>query len=130
MIYTVTFLILLVFTASVMGMTVHAGLQKRRRVHLARAITTIVLLAATVLFAYLMSVYERILPEPEMNTHRIFSATITYTVPAVVITGILLWRNPRWRLAHRLCVGVLVLATVCALGTGLWVLYISEARTP
>ncbi len=130
MTYTVMFLILLLCTAAVMGMTVHAGLRKRRRAHLARAITTIVLLVGTVAFAYLMSAYERVLPEREMATHRIFSTTVTYTVPAVVITGILLWRNPRWRRAHQSCVGVLVLATVCALGTGLWALYLSEARTP
>ena len=129
MIYTVTFLILLLCTATMMGMTVHAGLRKRRRAHLARAITTIVLLTVSVVFAYLMSLYERVLPAREMGIHRIFSMTVACTVSAVVITGILLWRNPRWRRAHQWCVGVLVLATVCALGTGLWVLFLSEART-
>ena len=130
MIYTITFLILLPFTAVMMGMTVHAGMRKRRWAHVVRAITTVALLNATVVFAYLMSLYERQLPEREMGIHRIFSMTVAGVVPIVAITGILLWRNPRWRRAHRWCVGVLVLATVGAFGTGMWVLFVSEARTP
>jgi hypothetical protein len=129
MIYTIMFLILLLFTAVMMGMTVLAGIRKQRRTHVVRAITTVVSLTAAVIFAYLMSLYERVLPPREMAIHRIFSMTVAGITPAVVITGILLWRKPRWRRAHRWCVGVLVLATVGALGTGLWVLFLS-ARAP
>lgn len=129
MIYTLTFLSLLVTTVGLMVLTMHAGIRKHRRAHLARALATVALLCATVVFAYLMSKYERLLPEREMAIHRIFSMTVAVAVPAVAITGILLWRDARWRRWHRWCVGLLVTATAAAFGTGMWVLFLSTARS-
>ena len=126
MTYTVTFLTLLPVTAVLMGMTVRAGLRKRRRAHVTGAVSTVLSLSATVVFAYLMSLHERVLPGREMGIHRVFSMTVACVVPAVVITGILLWREPRWRRAHQWCVGVLVLGTIGAFGTGIWVLLLSH----
>jgi CDP-diglyceride synthetase len=126
MIYTTLFLIGLCLTAAAMALTVVSGVKRRRRVHLARAISTVVLLAVTVVFAYLMGRYERSLPEREMGIHRIFSMTVAGVLPFVAITGIMLWRDGRWRRLHQICVGVLLIGTVCALATGLWVLSLSE----
>ena len=81
--------------------TVLAGLRKRRRAHLARAITTVVLLAITVFFAYQMKT-ERDFPVEEMKIHRIFSTSIACIVPLLALTGAMLWRRPGWRTAHRL----------------------------
>ena len=128
MIYTALFLVCMTATAIAMGLTLWTGHKAQRRAHLARALTTVAMLVLTVLFAWLMSVYERVLPEREMAIHRIFSITVAVAVPLVAITGIKLWRQPSWRQAHRAMVGLLVVATVGALGTGLWVLWLSTAR--
>lgn len=126
MTYTILFLVGLSLTSVAMALTVVSGRKGHRRTHLIRAISTVVLLAVAVVFAFLMQAYERKLPAREMGIHRIFSMTVAWVVPFVVITGILLWRNPRWRRLHQICVGVLLIGTVGALVTGIWVLSLSE----
>ena len=128
MIYTSGFLLGLLVTVLVMIRTIQSGIASDRRAHLRRALATVVSLAVTVLFAYLMSAHERLMPEREMDIHRIFSRAITWTVPFVAGTGALLWRYPGWRWPHRICVVVLLLATLGAAVTGVWALCVSSPR--
>ncbi len=125
--YTTAFLIFLGATVVAIVLTVLAGLRKRRRAHLVRAITTVVLLAITIYFAYQMDT-ERVFPVEEMKIHRIFSRSIACIVPLLVFTGAMLWRRPGWRPAHRLFIVLFLVDALCAAVTGIWVLYLSVPR--
>jgi len=50
--------------------------------------------------------------------------TLAYLGP--VITGVCLWRNPRWRTRHRRAVAVALGLTAVALVTGTWMILAAE----
>ena len=128
MAYTASFLVFLVLTALAMAWTVRDGLRRNRLGHVRRALSTVALLVVTVVLAYLMGQHERHLPEDAMRVHRWFSVSVAVDVPLVALTGIGLWRNEKYRNAHRALVTLLVLATLGAFSTGLWVLFHSTPR--
>ena len=105
--------------------TLIAGLKKQRRAHVFRAVTTVVLLVVTIVFAFLLGKVRDFPPE-EMAIHKIFSRTGAYMVIPVAFTGAMLWRGPAWRWVHRACVAIFLLAVLAASGTGIWVFSLSS----
>jgi hypothetical protein len=126
--YTLWFLICLGLTVLAIVATVVAGRQAERHRHLRRALTTIVLLGLTVVFAVLMARHERTFPDDVMRIHRVFSISVSCILPLVAISGIMLWTRPEWRRVHRVCVAAFLLAALGASLTGVWMLSLSELR--
>lgn len=120
----VGFLSFLGLTVVGLVVTVIAGLKKQRRVHLFRALTTVVLLGVTIVFAFLLG-GVRDFPPDEMAIHKIFSRTGAYMVIPVTFTGAMLWNRPGWRWAHRACIAVFLAGVLGAAVTGVWVLSLS-----
>ena len=121
---TVMFFVFLGLTVVGIAGTLFYGLKKRRRIHLISALSTVVLLAVTVVFAYMLGEVRDFPPE-EMAFHKIFSHSSTYSLLAVALTGVKLWRSPSWRWAHRVCIAVFLLSALTATCTGLWVFWLS-----
>ncbi len=121
---TIGFLVALLLTVVALGATLVSGLRRRRKPHLVRAIATVVLLATTVVFALLLG-EVRHFPEWEMSVHKIFSRAGAFLVVPIVVTGAMLWRRPGWRSAHRVFVGLFLIAVLGAAATGVWVLWLS-----
>jgi hypothetical protein len=63
-----------------------------------------------------------------MATHTIFARAAGLLVLPVALTGIMLWRRPSWRIVHRVCVYVLLVALVIAIGTGIWAFSLSTPK--
>ena len=126
--FTIGFLVSLGLTVVLIALTLQSGIGGRRRAHLARALTTVGLLAVTVVFAFLMAEYERLFVPEKMRVHRMFSMTVAFVVPAVALTGAMLWKRPGWRWPHKICIGVFLLAALGAAVTGVWVLWTSTAK--
>ena len=121
---TIGFLVSLALTVVALLVTVVSGLRKQRHAHLRRAIVTVLLMAVTIVFAFLLG-DVREFPAEEMAIHKIFSRTGAYMVPPVAITGAMLWRRPGWRWPHRLCIGVFLVGVLGAAVTGVWILALS-----
>ena len=121
---TVLFLTFLGLTLASVVVTLIFGLKKRRRAHLVSAITTAVLLVVAIVFALLLG-QVRDFPSDEMAIHKIFSNSGAYLFLVVVFTGSMLWKSPGWRWAHRICIGLFLVAALCATVTGFWVFALS-----
>lgn len=126
--YTTWFLVCLGLTVVAVVMTLRSGLRKNRRQHLIRALSSVLFLAVTVVFAYLMGEYERKFPETHMKIHKVFSLGVAAVVPMVALTGALLWRRPGWRNAHRIFVLVFLCGVAGASVTGVWMLAVSSLK--
>lgn len=121
---TVMFFVFLGLTVLGIVSTLFLGLKKRRRAHLTSAVSTTVLLVITVVFALMLG-KVRDFPPDEMAFHKIFSHASAYSLLAVAITGMGLWRAPSWRWLHRICIAVFLLSALTATCTGLWVFSLS-----
>lgn len=124
---TTGFLIFLVLTVLGLFFAVRAGVRRQRVPHLRWALSTVGLLAITVFFAFQMD-KVRAFPVEEMKIHDVFSKSAAYLIPPAALTGWALWHKPGFRWAHRICVGLFLLATVGAAITGFWVLSLSSLK--
>lgn len=123
----IAFFTCLGLTLASMVLTMAAGRRARRRQHLRRAIVTVVLLVVSVALALWLG-RVRDFPPEQMAIHKWFARTAGVLVLPVAVTGILLWHRPGWRTAHKACVYLLVLISVVAVGTGIWVFTLSTPR--
>jgi len=127
MLLTITFFVALGLTAVGVLVTMRAGRRGDRRSHLRRALATVALLIATVVLA-LMVGELRNFPDPAMAIHKVIARTNGFLVLAVVFTGIMLWRRPGWRIAHKGCVYVMAVLLVIAIATGIWAFSLSTPK--
>ena len=128
MTYTTWFLVCLGLTVMVVLLTLRSGLKKERGQHLIRALSSVVLLAITVVFAYLMGEYEKEFPAGHMRVHRFFSLSVAGVVPLVALSGAVLWRRPNWRNVHRTFVVLFLCGAAGATVTGIWMLAVSSPK--
>ena len=127
MLLSITFFVALGLTVLGVLLTVQSGRRGDRRVHLIRALSTVALLVVTIMLALWLG-RQREFPDDAMATHTIFARTAGLLVLPVALTGIMLWRRPSWRIAHRVCVYLLAVVLVIAIGTGIWMFSLSTPR--
>ncbi|HLU40326.1 MAG TPA: hypothetical protein VK081_13155 [Planctomycetota bacterium] len=121
------FWLCLAATLVLVGLTLATGRRRRRRAHVALALAAVALLAVTVVFAERMA-GARDFPRGPMRIHLVFAKSAAFMVLPVAVTGILLWRSPRTRWAHRAAVIAFLTLTVIAIGTGTWVFSLSTPK--
>jgi hypothetical protein len=114
-------------TAAMLAVAMHSGYRGRRRRHLAAAPVALLCLAGAILLAEQMARARLFPPEP-MRIHLVFAKLGVLLVVPVVVTGLLLWRAPRWRRWHRLAVFLFLAGVLAATGTGIWVFSQSVPR--
>lgn len=107
--------------------TVVSGLRRRRRVHLVCALSAVSSLVLTIVLAERMGATRRF-PAAEMRVHLWFAKSAALMVLPVALSGLALWRRPRWRPLHRAAVVLFLLLTVIASGTGVWVYGLSTPK--
>ena len=127
MVLSFAFFAALALSALGVVVTIRAGRRGDRRSHLRRALATVVLLVVAVVLALMLG-EVRTFPEGTMAIHRFLARTTGVLVLAVVSTGILLWRRPKWRVVHRGLVYTLVVVMVAAIGTGTWAFLMSTPK--
>lgn len=107
--------------------TIASGLRRRRVAHLVFALLAVGLLTLTIVLAERVGAARTFPPGP-MRIHLWFAQSAACMVLPVVVTGVVLWRRPGFRWAHRVAVLVFLLLTVSASATGTWVFGMSEAK--
>ena len=125
MLISITFFLALAITVAAAFTTLQSGRRGDRRAHLVRALSTVVLLAVTVVMAHWLGKHREF-PEELMAIHKIIARVAGLMVVPVVCTGIMLWHRPSWRIAHRTCVYVFLAGILVATGTGIWVFALSS----
>ena len=127
MLLIITFFLTLGVTVVAVFMTLQTGRRGQRRAHLVRALCTVGLLGVTIVLALWLG-EQRDFPEQAMAIHKIFARTAGLMVFPVVGTGIMLWHRPAWRIVHRSCVYLFLVAILVASGTGIWVFALSTPK--
>ena len=127
MLISITFFAALVLTLVGILFTVLAGRRADRPAHVKWALSTVSLLVLTIVLALVLGRY-RDFPEEQMGIHKIFARTGGLMVLPVAFTGLMLWRRPGWRTAHKVCVYLFILVAVIAAGTGVWVFSLSTPK--
>lgn len=124
---TAGFLGSLALTLCGLGLVFWSGVRARMRVHLPAVACTVALLGLTIWFA------ERLGHEYDLETagaikpvHLALAklATAAYLLP--LSTGVLTWRNRRWRALHLVAACTTLLLTVAAAVTGTWMVLAAE----
>jgi uncharacterized membrane protein (DUF2068 family) len=117
----------LALTLCGLGVVFWSGVRARMRVHLPAVACTVALLGLTIWFA------ERLGREYDLETagaikpvHLALAklATAAYLLP--LTTGVLTWRNRRWRTLHLVAACTTLLLTVAAAVTGTWMVFAAE----
>lgn len=116
-----------VLTLVALAISVVSGLRQVRRLHLAVAPISMVLLAVAIVFAERMAAV-RSFPPDEMAIHLWFAKSAAVLALGVVATGLFLWRNPKARRIHLVCVVLFLVAAVTASATGVWVFGLSTPK--
>ena len=113
------FLANLAATVVALGLTVHAGLTRRRRCHY-------VLVGATLVLLFLAIVQAEIFgrgfdfEQSRLTTHLVFAFGSLAAIPGVAWSGVGLARGRVRRLVHRRWVGAFILLVVAAVATAIW----------
>ena len=124
---TAGFLGSLALTLCGLGVVFWSGLKARLRVHLPAVACTVLLLGLTIWFA------ERLGREYDLESAGLIKpvhlalaklATAAYLMP--LTTGVLTWRNRRWRTLHLVAAFTTLVLTVAAAVTGTWMVLASE----
>ncbi len=103
------------------------GWAGRRKTHIRFAFIAVAALAVTVVCAEELA-RVREFPASALATHLIFAKSTAALVLPVLISGVLLSRNPRWRLLHRIVVLLFCLDLLAATATGVWMFSSSAPR--
>ncbi len=98
-----------------------------RRVHLILAPVSLVFLGVAILLAVRMG-QTRNFPPDEMRIHRMFATSAALLALPVIASGLALFRSPRWRRVHRVCVILFFFTALVATGTGVWVFTMSTPK--
>ncbi|MEM7200326.1 MAG: hypothetical protein AAF628_08685 [Planctomycetota bacterium] len=101
-----------------------AGWRRQRRLHLWTGPSTLLVLFVTVLLAERLA-GEREFPDYAMRIHLPCAKTAGLLAIGVALTGVVLWRSGRGRVAHRVCVLLFLLGVVVATATGCWAFFLS-----
>jgi hypothetical protein len=107
-------------TVVALALALVTGRRGRRRAHLVVGPLALVLLAIAILFAEKLA-SVRSFPPGALAVHLVFAKTGALLALPVIVTGLLLLRNPRWRRAHWCCVLLFLAGVLTATGTGAWV---------
>lgn len=124
---TVGFFTFLVLTVAALGVVVVTGKRRQRRAHLSAVLVAVTLLGGAIWQAlrvgelYDLEAAGAITPI-HLNLARI--TTACYVLPA--ITGVLTWRNERWRRLHGRLAWTVVALTVITTITGVLMLMGAE----
>lgn len=117
----------LALTLCGLGLVFWSGMRARLRVHLPAVACTVALLGLTIWFA------ERLGGEYDLEAagaikpvHLLLAKLATAAYLAPLATGVLTWRNRRWRPVHRVAACATLALTVSAAVTGTWMLLAAE----
>jgi peptidoglycan biosynthesis protein MviN/MurJ (putative lipid II flippase) len=127
MLLSVAFFVALGLTGLGVVVTVRAGRRGDRRSHLRRALATLAMMTVAIVLALMLG-EVRDFPDPAMGIHKIVARTSGALVLAVVLTGIMLWHRPKWRILHRGLVYTMVVVLGVAIGTGIWAFLLSTPK--
>lgn len=116
-----------VVTLAALGAALWSGLTARRRWHLWLGPLGLLSLAVTILLAERLA-RQRDFPPDVLRIHLFFAQAGALLALPVVVTGLALARNPRWRRWHRSAVIVFALVAVAATGTGIWMFSLSTPK--
>ena len=109
-----------------MLLTFIAGRQARRRAHVIRAVSMVLLLVGTIVLALQLGKQRDFAVAGwVMDVHLVVARVAGCLVLPVAFTGIMLWSRPAWRPAHKVCVYLLLSITVIAIATGVWAFSLS-----
>lgn len=124
---TTGFLGSLVLTLVALGVTFWSGMTARLRVHLPSVACSVALLGLTIWFA------ERLGREYDLEAagaikpvHLTIAKFAAAAYLAPLTTGVLTWRNRRWRRVHLVAAFATLLLTVAAAVTGTWMVFAAE----
>jgi drug/metabolite transporter (DMT)-like permease len=123
----VGFFVFLLLTVAALGVVVATGLRRRRRLHVTFVIVALGLLGGAIVYAlrvgeiYDLEAAGAITPI-HLNLARI--TTVCYLLPA--ITGVLTWRDARWRKLHGRLAWTIVALTIVTTITGAMMLMGAE----
>lgn len=121
------FFVLLLLTVAALGVVVYTGLRRMRRLHVPMVLLALALLGGAIVYAlrvgeiYDLEAAGAITPI-HLNLARI--TTVCYLLPA--ITGVLTWRNERWRKLHGRLAWTIVALTIITTITGAMMLMGAE----
>ena len=124
-----SFVAAFVVTLALLGGVVASGIRGRRRQHVALVAGALASLGVTILLAYrLGDLYDLeaagAITPVHMSIARV--ATASYLLP--LATGILTWRDARWRRLHLVCAITALTLTVIAAATGTAMIAAAPAR--
>lgn len=128
---TTGFLGSLALTLVALGVTFWSGHNARLRVHLPAVACSVALLLVTIWYAeqlgreYDLEAAGRIKP-----VHLTLAKLATAAYLAPLVTGVMTWRNRRWRNVHRIAAFATLLLTVAAAATGTWMVFAAEPLDP
>jgi len=117
----------LALTLLLLGAVVATGLAARRRPHLTFVVLAVASLGVTIFFAERMGDHYDLDSAGWITPFHLWLAkatTLAYLLP--LITGILTWRDARWKPRHRGVAFLILGLTVATAVTGTWMLLASE----
>lgn len=116
---TAGFLGALALTLVALGVTFWSGLTARLRVHFPAVACSVAMLGLTIWFAeQLGREYDLEAAGAIKPVHLTLAKIATASYLAPLATGVLTWRNRRWRRAHRIAALAALALTVAAAVTG------------
>jgi hypothetical protein len=123
----VGFVAFLVLTLALLAAVVRTGFAARRRAHVACVVATLLSLGATIVFAERMGRhYDLAAAGWIFPVHLLVAKLTTFAYLAPVVTGVLTWRDARWRRRQRVCAFAVLALTVATAITGTWMLLAAE----
>jgi hypothetical protein len=117
----------LLLTVALLLVVVATGRRGRRRAHLATVVLTLASLGTTIAFAEAMGDHYDLAGAGWITPVHLWIAkgtTLAYLLP--ITTGILTWRDLRWRKRHQVCAYLVLALTALTAVTGTWMLLASE----
>jgi hypothetical protein len=128
---TAGFLGSLALTLVALGVVFASGLKARLRVHLPAVACAVALLVTTIWYAeQLGREYDLEAAGAIKPVHLTLAKLATAAYLAPLSTGVMTWRNRRWRKLHRVAAFATLFLTVAAAATGTWMVFAAEPLAP
>ena len=125
------FLCFLALTIGLLLVVVATGRRARRRAHLCAVAAAIASLGATIWYAEGMGEHYDLAHAGWITPVHLWIAkttTLAYLLP--ITTGILTWRDARWRPRHAVCAYLVLALTLVTAVTGTWMVLASRRIAP
>jgi hypothetical protein len=117
----------LALTLCGLGLVFWSGLRARMRVHLPAVAVTVALLGLTIWFAERLGrEYDLAAAGAIKPVHLALAKLATAAYLAPLATGVLTWRDRRWRRLHLVAACATLVLTVAAAVTGTWMVFAAE----